>query len=425
MITGNREEHGLILDAHCTGIRNGRLQVGHIDIDVETRMRRQRYGDGIRTGLRVGLLLAALVGLFHAVGVGKALLDLGGGRKRGQNRNAEFDAYRGLLGPVLRIGIGDRGRGRGALFIGIAFLDRVFEVVAVFRRHLVAVRAAAQIKLVALLLERRRCVVRRDGGRLKPVCNALNFEVVERLHIVAVAGTYIRVMVIAFPLRSGRDIINRGFFFRKAVQNTRAAQNRTLVNDAADSIPQTLGCILYLCIICRRQSGIRLMIAVFIVVVIVRFWQNIVRNSRPLLRKFGAPDHLLQNLLLCARQVVGIRGIKDLPVVLRRHRRRIVRFLLILFSSFSVVFLLRHGQKLVVAQLYVAEADKNAVRHRAVPDLRVGKRPEAELVQIRLHVQQEPAPGDEIDLKHMTAERTDGLDVFPLHLPSPPFSECR
>ena len=75
-------------------------------------MRRQRYGDGIRNGLRVGLLLAALVGLFHAVGVGKALLYLGSGRKRGQHGHAEFNAYRGLLGPVLRIGIGDRGRGR-------------------------------------------------------------------------------------------------------------------------------------------------------------------------------------------------------------------------------------------------------------------------------------------------------------------------
>ena len=63
MIAGNREKHGLILDAHCTGIRNGRLQVGHIDIDVNARMCRQRYGDGIRNGLRVGLLLAALVGL--------------------------------------------------------------------------------------------------------------------------------------------------------------------------------------------------------------------------------------------------------------------------------------------------------------------------------------------------------------------------
>ena len=69
-----------------------------------------------------------------------------------------------------------------------------------------------------------------------------------------------------------------------------------------------------------------------------------------------------------------------------------------------MVFLLRHGQKLVVAQLYVAEADKNAVRHRAVPDLRVGKRPKSELVQIRLHVQQEPAPGDEIDLKQYIYE---------------------
>ena len=101
MITGNREEHGLILDVHRAGIGDGRLQVGHIDIDVNARMCRQRYGDGIRNRLCVGLFLAALVGLFHAVGVGKALLYLGSGRKRGQNGNAEFNAYRGLLSPVL------------------------------------------------------------------------------------------------------------------------------------------------------------------------------------------------------------------------------------------------------------------------------------------------------------------------------------
>ena len=34
MITSNREEHGLILDVHRAGIGDGRLQVGHIDIDV-------------------------------------------------------------------------------------------------------------------------------------------------------------------------------------------------------------------------------------------------------------------------------------------------------------------------------------------------------------------------------------------------------
>ena len=101
MITGNREEHGLILDVHRAGIGDGRLQVGHIDIDVNARMCRQRYGDGIRNRLCVGLLLAALVGLFHAIGVGKTLLHLGSGRKRGQNGHAEFNAYRGLLGPVL------------------------------------------------------------------------------------------------------------------------------------------------------------------------------------------------------------------------------------------------------------------------------------------------------------------------------------
>ena len=44
MITSNREEHGLILDVHRAGIGDGRLQVGHIDIDVNARMCRQRYG---------------------------------------------------------------------------------------------------------------------------------------------------------------------------------------------------------------------------------------------------------------------------------------------------------------------------------------------------------------------------------------------
>ena len=55
-------------------------------------------------------------------------------------------------------------------------------------------------------------------------------------------------------------------------------------------------------------------------------------------------------------------------------RCRIICFLLIPFSSFSVsVFLLGHGKQLVMAHLHIAEADKNAVCHRAVPHLRVGK----------------------------------------------------
>ena len=309
---GDINQHGLILDAHCTGIWNGRLQVGHIDIDVETRMRRQRYGDGIRNGLRVGLLLAALVGLFHAIGVGKALLDLGGGRKRGQNGHAEFDAYRGLLGPVLRIGIGDRGRGRSALFIGIALLDRVFEVVAVFRRHLVAVRAAAQIKLVALLLERRRCVVRRDGGRLKPVRNALNFEVVERLHIVAVAGAVVAVVLarlrgISLGFISG-GIKYGKFPFRQLVDDSGAIPKTGIVNRLSYCITQTLvGVFQIVCAVAVRCKV--LVIKVFSAYIVIRIKlcrQNIVRNSRPLLRKFGILDHLLQNLLLCARQIVGV-----------------------------------------------------------------------------------------------------------------------
>ena len=309
---GDINQHGLILDAHCTGIRNGRLQVGHIDIDVNTRMCRQRYGDGIRNGLRVGLLLAALVGLFHAVGVGKALLYLGSGRKRSQNGHAEFNAYRGLLGPVLRIGIGDRGRGRSALFIGIALLDRVFEVVAVFRRHLVAVRAAAQIKPVALLFERCRCVIRLDRRRFKPIRNTLNFKVVERLHIVAVAGAVVAVVLarlrgISLGFISG-GIKYGKFPFRQLVDDSGAIPKTGIVNRLSYCITQTLvGVFQIVCAVAVRCKV--LVIKVFSAYIVIRIKlcrQNIVRNSRPLLRKFGILDHLLQNLLLCARQIVGV-----------------------------------------------------------------------------------------------------------------------
>ena len=69
---------------------------------------------------------------------------------------------------------------------------------------------------------------------------------------------------------------------------------------------------------------------------------------------------------------------------------------------------LRHRQNFVVAQLYITEADKNAVGHGAVPDPRVAERAEPELIQIRLHVQQQTAAGDEIDLKDMIRKRRDG-----------------
>ena len=60
------------------------------------------------------------------------------------------------------------------------------------------------------------------------------------------------------------------------------------------------------------------------------------------------------------------------------------------------MLLLRHGQYFIVVQLYIAESDKNAVGHGAVPHLRVGQRPEADLVQMWIHVQQQAAAGDEI-----------------------------
>ena len=51
------------------------------------------------------------------------------------------------------------------------------------------------------------------------------------------------------------------------------------------------------------------------------------------------------------------------------------------------MLLFRHGQDLVMAQLYIAEADKDAVGHSAVPHPRICQRAKPDLVQIWLHVQ--------------------------------------
>ena len=51
------------------------------------------------------------------------------------------------------------------------------------------------------------------------------------------------------------------------------------------------------------------------------------------------------------------------------------------------MLLFRHGQDLVMAQLHIAEADKDAVGHSAVPHPRICQRAKPDLVQIWLHVQ--------------------------------------
>ena len=72
------------------------------------------------------------------------------------------------------------------------------------------------------------------------------------------------------------------------------------------------------------------------------------------------------------------------------------------------MLLFRHGQDLVMAQLHVVEADKDAVRHGAVPHRGIGKRAEAELVEIGLHIEQQAAAGDKVHPKNVVRERCDG-----------------
>ena len=63
---------------------------------------------------------------------------------------------------------------------------------------------------------------------------------------------------------------------------------------------------------------------------------------------------------------------------------------------------LRHGQYFVMAQFHIAEADKDAVGHGAVPHLRVGKRAKPDFVKIRLHIQQQTTAGHKIDLQNIS-----------------------
>ena len=89
------------------------------------------------------------------------------------------------------------------------------------------------------------------------------------------------------------------------------------------------------------------------------------------------------------------------------------------------MLLLHHGQYFVVAQFHIAEADKDTVGHGTVPHLRVGQRPETDLVQIRFHVQQQTGPGHEIYLQNVALQRHDGGKIprFKCVPPFPAFSK--
>ena len=96
------------------------------------------------------------------------------------------------------------------------------------------------------------------------------------------------------------------------------------------------------------------------------------------------------------------------------------------------MLLFRHGQYLIVAQLHITEADKNAVGHGTAPHLRIRKCAEARFVQIRLHVQQEPASGHEIDLQNIVRQRHDRCEISSVQvrallsakIKDPPYKYC-
>ena len=78
------------------------------------------------------------------------------------------------------------------------------------------------------------------------------------------------------------------------------------------------------------------------------------------------------------------------------------------FFFFVSMFLFRHRQYLIMAQLHIAETDKDTVGHSAVPYPRICKRAKTDLIQIRLHVQQKTTSGHKIDLQNMIGQRCDG-----------------
>lgn len=78
------------------------------------------------------------------------------------------------------------------------------------------------------------------------------------------------------------------------------------------------------------------------------------------------------------------------------------------------MLLFHHGKELVVTQLHIAEADENAVGHGTAPHLRVCQGTEAQLIQIRLHIQEQPAAGYKIHLQNVIPQGKHGRNVFPL-----------
>ena len=75
------------------------------------------------------------------------------------------------------------------------------------------------------------------------------------------------------------------------------------------------------------------------------------------------------------------------------------------------MFLFCHGQYLIMAQLHIAEADKDTVGHSAVPHPRICKRAKPDLIKIRLHIQQQPAAGYKIHLQNMVGQRCDRCEI--------------
>ena len=250
VITGNREDHGLVFDTHRAAIRNGRGGIRHIDIDIDTGVRRQRNGDGVLNGLRIRFFFTGLIGFIHAVSIDKFFFHMGAGRKRRKDRNIEFHRNGSLFAPALRIGVGNRRRGGGALFVGIALFHGIFKVVAVFRRDLIAVGAAAQRESVALLFQTFDGIVIGYFRTCETILHTFDFEVIKKLDIVTVAAALIPA-VLRHPVVIGscRDIINRSFRIRQAVQNAGTVEDSIFQNDVTDSRPQTIGRILYILII--------------------------------------------------------------------------------------------------------------------------------------------------------------------------------
>ena len=58
--------------------------------------------------------------------------------------------------------------------------------------------------------------------------------------------------------------------------------------------------------------------------------------------------------------------------------------------------------------LIAHHVEGGAVGHGAIPDLRVSKREKPDLIEMRLHVQQQTGPGHEIHLQNVVRQRRDG-----------------